>query len=382
MHLLWAFLPSRSLPISEWVAVILVAAIGIFPIYIFPSGAVQFAHVLFALFAVVSFLSMGVPGAIWIQVLCILAVYVYIREYFYFLSIKDFSALLPALYLGFNISVAAGAFIFFRHNSLQSLAVGLGVAVLLIFGFYGFHTVEGSSGRFSASFNNPNQLGYFSVCLLSCSYLLYRARAISYSYALFLIFASIFFSFLSLSKAAIIPTALTFFIAGWPAYGAQKIKRAYCLLSLLTAVFFLGSASAGLLDGYDVISRIANMMDEDDTSLRARGYLALSGATIDQIIFGLGSEGSRGLIGHEVHSTLGSFAINYGLTGLAIFGGFISLWMVSIWRSLGFLGVACIVGPSMLYGLTHNGSRFSIFWILVGVSMAAVFTRPVNRAQT
>ena len=45
-------------------------------------------------------------------------------------------------------------------------------------------------------------------------------------------------------------------------------------------------------------------------------------------------------------------------------------WILDIKNSYGFRAVICVCGPSLLYGLTHNGLRFSMFWIMFAVTIA------------
>ena len=97
------------------------------------------------------------------------------------------------------------------------------------------------------------------------------------------------------------------------------------------------------------------------------------------MLFGLGSQNAREIIGHEVHSTLGSVLNNYGLIGLTLFGTVIFSWAKRIWNAHGFIGLICMVGPPMLYGITHNGTRFTFFWLLFAASLAMANVRLEQR---
>ena len=76
------------------------------------------------------------------------------------------------------------------------------------------------------------------------------------------------------------------------------------------------------------------------------------------------------IVGHEVHSTLGSVINNYGFLGLILFSAVLAIWAFRLWQSYGAVGMISIAGPAMLYGITHNGIRFTIFWLLFAASMA------------
>jgi hypothetical protein len=76
------------------------------------------------------------------------------------------------------------------------------------------------------------------------------------------------------------------------------------------------------------------------------------------------------LQGHEIHSTFAIVLTHYGFIGLLIFNLLMLCWVLDIKKSFGLNGVICICAPSLLYGLTHNGIRFSFFWIVFAISIA------------
>ena len=45
------------------------------------------------------------------------------------------------------------------------------------------------------------------------------------------------------------------------------------------------------------------------------------------------------------------------------------IWILDINKTYGLRGLICVCAPSLLYGLTHNGIRFSMFWIMFAVSI-------------
>ena len=49
---------------------------------------------------------------------------------------------------------------------------------------------------------------------------------------------------------------------------------------------------------------------------------------------------------------------------LIFLGIFVTGW------SFGFIGIFLINLPPMLYGITHNGIRFTIFWILISLTLS------------
>ena len=75
------------------------------------------------------------------------------------------------------------------------------------------------------------------------------------------------------------------------------------------------------------------------------------------------------IVGHEVHSTLGAVLNTYGIIGFTLFGSVIVIWAKRLWKAYGLIGFVCLFVPTMLYGLTHNGTRFTFFWVLFAASI-------------
>ena len=73
---------------------------------------------------------------------------------------------------------------------------------------------------------------------------------------------------------------------------------------------------------------------------------------------------------YEIHSTFGMILTSFGFIGFLIFFTLMIFWILDIKNSYGFRAVICVCGPSLLYGLTHNGLRFSMFWIMFAVTIA------------
>ena len=124
--------------------------------------------------------------------------------------------------------------------------------------------------RFSSLFNNPNQLGYFSVCSFSLVYLLYRNFYISYYLMIGSIILLVSFSIFSLSKAAIISLFLCVLFAIKP-YN-NKYSKIIILIFFLLIIFFITFFYPHISDA-NFYNRLINTFNEPDSSLEARGYL-------------------------------------------------------------------------------------------------------------
>ena len=222
------------------------------------------------------------------------------------------------------------------------------------------------SFRYPALFNNPNQLGYFSVCCFSLIYIFYRNSYISYFNTISLLVLLIFLSIMTLSKAAYISLFLCFLFALKPInFKFSKIIWLIVMLALLFFIilFFLEISETNFY------RRMINLPNENDSSLEVRGYFVYLKADILQSIFGMGPKNVYAINRVEIHSTFAMILTSYGFIGFSIFALLILLWIFDIKKSYGIYGVICVCGPTLLYGLTHNGIRFSIFYIFFVASL-------------
>ena len=364
---------------------------SILPIYVFNSGGIQPSHAILAMFAGLTLLDRGLVFTSWSMLFLVLSLYSLALESFYFFGGGDLIFMINSVFFWYNFILASAVFQHVRYEGLGSLAAGVKIASAIAFVTILVNGIDlrelGDAGRSTGSFNNPNQLGFFSVCLLSLSYLFHRSGCIGYGQAFLLLSVSLLLSVLSLSKAAIISNLLVFFLALKPTaprshYLGLK-SRVFTFIAWLAGtiigitllvIMFQSGASNDLL----FVERLMNMTEEGDSSMESRGYFAVFDGHAIQVLFGLGTQNTEKVVGHEVHSTIGGVLNNYGLVGMTIFIAMCALWAVKVWRFYGFVGLVCVVGPSMLYGLTHNGIRFTIFWLLFASSMA-IASRQKNK---
>lgn len=368
--------------------ILLVAGVALLPVYIFDSGGIQPAHALLGMFSAFWLARKGYLPESWSVLLFAIFAYVLLVETSY--AILGFSAahLIHAAFFLYNFILTAAVYSYVREKGLPSLVPGLYVAVAIAVGTVLVSGVDlqeyGPDGRSTGSFNNPNQLGFFSVCLLSLTYLLYHRRAIGYIVAAAFFLSAVFLAIASLSKAAMVANLIVVIFAIYP-----RIPRYRSLFTAIGA-FFLGSLmylafNEGIFDDFLFKQRLLRIPVESDSSLEARGYLAFLEGSGLQWLLGLGYGNVDRIVGHEVHSTLGSIVNNYGFVGLTLFLGSLLIWFRRILQSFGLVGLLCITGPAMLYGISHNGTRFTIFWLLFAASIAAAERSrrsPHRRAST
>jgi len=362
----------KAPPLSP-AALLLFFGVATLPVYVFESGSAQPTHMALAAFAAIVLAQYGLQFSGWVAVLLALAVHGTFVEAAYTLGGADPEGMMNAAFLWFNLIVPYAIYQFVVREGESMIARGLiiacviAVATVLVSGVQ----LQGEvvEGRSTGSFNNPNQLGYFAVCLLSLTYLLYTRKQLGNLMALALFAASTFLSVASLSKAAIVANIAVIFFVVRPILTKRSTVRWLALMGVGIAGVLYALAS-GMLDQYFFLQRLTGMFDEGDSSLESRGYLVFLEGDVLQTLLGLGQENVLDLLRHEVHSTFFAVLSNYGLVGLILFLWAMGIWAVAVYREHGLIGLLCITGPSMAYGITHNGTRFTIFWILFAVSLA------------
>src|SRR5690606_7239903 len=56
--------------------------------------------------------------------------------------------------------------------------------------------------------------------------------------------------------------------------------------------------------------------------------------------------------------------------GGTLYMTFIASWLWALYRAVSFSSLIAIAGPPMLYGVAHNGTRFSILYAMMALSLA------------
>jgi hypothetical protein len=205
-------------------------------------------------------------------------------------------------------------------------------------------------------FNNPNQLGYFAVLSASIILLSQRRGGISTWLASAGLLAAMYLAVFSSSKAAL---------------GSIAILLAITTINRLRTALVVGLIAGALLLTSDTLTSVIDRADDRISSDQSYGFFEERG--YDRIInhpeyWLLGSgEGyykrfdETTVIGdHELHSSAGTIFFCYGIAGSLVF-----LWFCfrvvkgSPWRS------SLLLLPAAAYGMTHQGLRFTLLWMLL-----------------
>jgi hypothetical protein len=219
----------------------------------------------------------------------------------------------------------------------------------------------GHSLRATAMFNNPNQLGYYA--LLSISLLMLFQRRL-------------YVSTLEVSIGAVASAYLTLISASKAALGAVGILIIVGMVVRLRTMLIIASVfGLSLVIGNPMRDAIDRSMYriETDESLgfwEERGYDRIWNNP-EYVVYGAGEGGyvrfrdSTAIGAHEIHSSVGTLFFCYGIVGAILFGAFV---VVALRGSE--LRVWLLVMPPFAYGMTHQGLRSTLLWVLLAVVVA------------
>jgi hypothetical protein len=359
--------------------VFLFLGLGTLPVYIFPSGLPQPAH----LFLCAFFLCSLSDGKITLRredwFLGALFLFSFTRESIAVIGGAKNSSIIYPFFTLFNLSVLVFLRNYFqqtlphqRQYYIRGICVAGLIAVFSIlssgYALFG----NAALNRATGTFNNPNQMAYFAVCLGALALTLYLARLVNIHLAILLLAAGLLLVLAALSKAGLIGFMLVLFIFSISI--ARRSHWGVCLIVFITipalATYILAS---GYFDQSYALQRLYGIGSDGDDTLYQRGYLMFRHFnTPFEIISGLGGDKVQSILSHEVHSTLFYNLVNYGFMGFLLYVGFLIIWAKQILKSFGAIAMIGITGAPMLYGLAHNGTRFTVFYILIasGLSLA------------
>jgi hypothetical protein len=259
-----------------------------------------------------------------------------------------------------------------QEKVIECFYMGMFLSAILCLVGVLLHFSAGS--RNTGFFNNPNQLGYYAILLLTIA-LYYRGMVSKYK-RWTMIGTSIFFTIASLSKAAIIALMVILIIdAGLTLRDKASVKQIAVTLIKLTLVVgglyivFLSNNEFVLKNPalYKVRYRIENMSGESDSDLNSgRGYGRLEEIDV-HIVEGVG-EGKfdrfESLKGKESHSTYMTILVCYG-----IIGGVLYLFLIlkALYYRGHFISHVLLFSGVFLYWMTHNGLRSTLLWVFLAL---------------
>jgi hypothetical protein len=349
------------------------------PFYIFASGNPQPADVLMAvLIAYVAcglFMRLPRMSDLYICVATFLLIAININLFWWTIYFDEFFVKSSLFYI-YNAGVMIAIVALYASGepdrvsrfTAWGILIAVSVEVVMVIVFAGHQGM-----RNIGTFNNPNQLGYWSLASGACWLIVRGERRLDWLDAVVLGGAG-YLTTLSLSKAAMGAFALLVVFAivahgvrsRWSAAAVGVVLLAVPMLVIEPTLLrnqvkdFFSDGTAAL-----VVERVESVGKQQDDSLAGRGYDRLWRHS-SHLFFGAG-EGAYerfdpGPTPMELHSTWGTVLFSYGIAGLLAFLAILWAAFRNAPRRYLFYFL-----PLALYGLTHQGLRFSLFWVFLGL---------------
>ncbi|MGL6084224.1 MAG: hypothetical protein ACRC4N_17955, partial [Gammaproteobacteria bacterium] len=294
-------------------------------------------------------------------------IYAFFITIAWFLILVDFKIFLPFLFLIFNFLLLYTFAIYLVKNNSFYKKFPLYIFICILIQFFISILIPSSGSRSSLFFNNPNQLGYFTLCAASIIVFYYKTNLLGKKYFTLSMIFCLWLSFLSLSSASMISIIFLIIYAFFS--DLRSFLSLILLVLILTFLIFLNSDIGFVNDKiFTVQEKLSGTGQASDDSLAGRGYDRIFNHP--EIVLIGGGEGFvsrwKSLLSEsEMHSTWGTLLFSYG-----IFGFFSFLWflrkIIFSEKMVSFIPFLAIA----LYGLTHNGLRFTFFWIFLAVLTA------------
>lgn len=350
-------------------ALLLFLGLSLSSLYLFPSGGPQLTDVvLIGFVGVMLVMSLGdkhlkvSPFAIcwgmmvlWVLMVCLS----------WTLVLGTTSFFRPVLFFLFNFLVGMALLRFLSvYGERATGIIRNGVAIaLLIAGSQVLLQLAMGVNRTTGSFNNPNQLAYFSLCGVVVLLMLDDFHPRMRLLGLAGLAAGVLGVLAASSLAAMGGGVLV--LIGWALANARQIKH-FARLLLLLPLLLLGVLFANISSDGQVLRNIEARMDRApskiDSVYEERKFDRLTNFP-EYAILGAGEAERQRFApydGLEIHSSFVNMLFAYGLPGLGLF----LLTIVIALRRAPLYVWAGVAGP-LIYSTTHNGLRATLFWLVL-----------------
>lgn len=365
---------------KKFLKIVLVLFIFFSPFYIFQSGLPQPADIIIAFGGLVFFFSKDFWKTFKLEIVKKLFRFILLTSLVNFIYWFYYEAILgvenkfyfSSLFYIFN-------FLFFimyvsllkgkdnldgKSVNLISFVIILTVSLQFVLAILGIGS--SISMRGSIFFNNPNQLGYFALLMLS----LFTILPSSYRKNIFLIIWMIsscgYLVLYSGSRAALggilLLAGMIFYLEGFK----LKIKSVVLILILFISIPIALKTNFVNNQIESVVSRNDNEEYLNVSEAQIRGYDRFL-LHPEYIFYGAGeglNERFNSLHQLEMHSGFGNVLFSYGILGFILF---IIFFRSIVKTRMLFYGL--LLTPIIVYNLTHQGFRDSLFWAV----LASVF---------
>lgn len=342
------------------------------PYYVLPSGLPQPSHIVFIIgFVFSSFIAPKVYiDKLSKQVLLFFFLFILYTFIVNSISVGVSNILNPIIYSFYYVFGLMMMLYIFKNKDKDRLSLYLIYAVvismsieLLLILLFGIGNWGGV--RFSGTFNNPNQLGYFAILSSSIGIISAFYLNKSFKYMNIILILGILLSILSGSRTAVV--AILFLYLAVSYYKLQRVHFYMTLFFIILIIYVLFIVYGSEIE---MISMLLDRLEEKTTAkhdlgadIMHRGLGRIPDYGI--YIFSGMSEGIQ-YLGYDIeaHNSILAMLYGYGVIGLLFI--FVYMFMLLIKRTQNFvLGII----PALLYGMGHNGMRATLLYLLIAISI-------------
>jgi hypothetical protein len=270
------------------------------------------------------------------------------------------SFLLYPIYYIYNTLIFLMAVVLYRRHGDLFIRVTVMVLVGTVFVQALTGIVLQSGKRGALFFNNPNQLGYFSLLVATLIAMTHRRLKMQLLTSSSAMVCCGFLALLSASRAAV---------------GGIAILLALLFFSNPKVILVTGLATFTLIIAGPLSSTFENAEDRIENRSRGsqrtffeeRGYERISEHE-QYLLLGAGEGGFTRWddvqhVRHmEIHSSAGTILFSYGIVGSLLF-------LVFVWRVVRRAPrrLLLLLLPPFLYTIAHHGLRFTALWVLLAI---------------
>lgn len=321
-----------------------------------------------------SYVSRAIKDNRWTIYLSFLMIFV---NFVWFLAIVDRTLILSSAYYVFNFLLL----IFIYSVRIEQKSRFDKSIPRFIVAFFVIQIFLANSDLFSlpgefrdvGTFSNPNQMAYWTLCLLSCVLMLRRDEV---GLPVMALLSGGYLIVITLSRGALL--GLVALVALFAFHHIRSaIARILGVMIGVATILIVSSAPAfeEVRYRYDLAERLeqraTNRSAADELDIRNYGrilnnpqYIPLGAGEGAYWRFKGESYKEGPFWNIEIHSTILTILFSYGILGISFF----LLALYNFWKRAPYETV-CLAGV-LIYGLSHNGLRFSLFWLLVAILVA------------
>jgi len=342
--------------------------------YIFSSGLPQPSHIIFSVIIFATMLGFFTKGfdkkdGVFYKYLFLFLSYSTLVNLIWSIIEQDPKFLLATVYWFFGVGLLISCVKYLNSEDyikVFKVAIFVGILILAVFSAVGFGRYD-FFPRYNGFFNDPNQMAFWVICLLSF-FILISSKDNSKVIILVLSGLSVYIVMASLSRSALV--GLFFVIIGIylkvQGFGSSKDFKKAMLTGFLSLCFIIGIVLYSDFDflSLDIVERMLNTRFDEQADIRGY-YRAIQ---FPEYLFLGAGQGLdfRFNSTHEIHSSWMALFFYYGFVGAVLF----LLFLSKIFFRLDIAEKFIFLGP-LFYGFSTYGLRTPVFWLFLAAAIYA-----------